>query len=286
MSTIAWLGTGLLGTGFVEALLARGEEVVVWNRSPEKTAPLAAKGARVASSIAGAVRGATRVHLCLSDDASVEAVLPEVLSALADGAAIVDHTTVSPRGARERATRLADLGVGFLACPVFMAPAAARAAGGRMLCAGPAPLADALAPALRAMTGELVRLGEDAGRAAATKLVGNTLILGVTAVLADALTVGVASGLDAAEIHTFALGFPFTGTVQGRGAKMTTGDFTPSFELTMARKDVRLMLEAAEGLPLATLPQLAARMDTLVAEGKGALDVGVLAADVGRPERR
>lgn len=285
MTNIAWLGAGLLGAGFVESLLARGETVAVWNRTPEKAAPLGAKGARVASTIAEAVRGAARVHLCLSDDASVEAVLPEVLAALAEGATIVDHTTVSPTGARERAARLAARGVGFLACPVFMAPAAARAASGRMLCAGPTHLTTALAPALRAMTGDLVQLGEDTGRAAATKLVGNTLILGITAVFADALTVGVAAGLDAAEVHAFALGFPLAGTIQGRGAKMAEGDFAPSFELTMARKDVRLMLDATKGHPLATLPSLAARMDTLVQEGQGACDVGVLAIDAVRPER-
>ena len=280
MKTIAWLGAGLLGSGFVESLLARGEAVAVWNRTLAKATPLAEKGARVVPTIAEAVKGADRVHLCLSDDASVDAVLPEVLAALAAGTPIVDHTTVSPAGARERAAKLAALGVGFLACPVFMAPAGARTASGRMLCAGPSALADALAADLGAMTGDLVRLGEDAGRAAATKLVGNTLIIGVTAVFADALTVGVAAGLDASEVHAFALGFPLGGTIQGRGAKMAKGDFSASFELTMARKDVRLMVDASKGRPLATLPSLASRMDALVEAGHGASDVGVLAVDI------
>jgi 3-hydroxyisobutyrate dehydrogenase-like beta-hydroxyacid dehydrogenase len=56
---------------------------------------------------------------------------------------------------------------------------------------------------------------------------------------------------------------------------MSAGNFTPGFELTMARKDVRLMLETAVG-PLAVLPGVADRMDTLIAEGHGDQDMGVL----------
>ena len=109
------------------------------------------------------------------------------------------------------------------------------------------------------------------------KLVGNALILGVTAALADAMAIGLATGLSRAEVHAFATAFPFGNIVQGRGAKMAEGDYSPSFELAMARKDVRLMLEATGTQPMSVLPSLAARMDALLAEGLGALDFGVIA---------
>jgi hemerythrin-like domain-containing protein len=69
--------------------------------------------------------------------------------------------------------------------------------------------------------------------------------------------------------------------VEPRGSRMAKGDFAPSFELTMARKDLRLGLEAAErsGLPLAVLPALAKRMDEVIAAGHGAEDYGVIAAE-------
>jgi 3-hydroxyisobutyrate dehydrogenase-like beta-hydroxyacid dehydrogenase len=67
--------------------------------------------------------------------------------------------------------------------------------------------------------------------------------------------------------------------VDGEGA-MARGQFSPaSFELTMARKDVRLMLESAGALPLATLPGIAARIDALIAAGHGREDLSALAAD-------
>jgi 3-hydroxyisobutyrate dehydrogenase-like beta-hydroxyacid dehydrogenase len=59
---------------------------------------------------------------------------------------------------------------------------------------------------------------------------------------------------------------------------MAAGNFQPGFEMTMARKDLRLMLEAAAGAPLCVLPALAARLDEAIAEGHGSEDVGAIAA--------
>ena len=70
--------------------------------------------------------------------------------------------------------------------------------------------------------------------------------------------------------------FNTAGIVKGRGKAMIAGDYTPSFELTMARKDVQLILEAAGAQPLAVLPAVAARMDELIADGHGAADLAVM----------
>lgn len=72
---IAILGTGLLGSGFARAARRRGEEVRVWNRTAARAAPLAEVGAEVCAEAADAVRGVERVHVVVSDDAAVDAVL-------------------------------------------------------------------------------------------------------------------------------------------------------------------------------------------------------------------
>ena len=72
---IAFMGAGLMGSGFVRRLLAKGHEVHVWNRNPARTAPLVAEGARAFASAAEAVKGVDRVQISLADDASVDAVL-------------------------------------------------------------------------------------------------------------------------------------------------------------------------------------------------------------------
>ena len=67
--------------------------------------------------------------------------------------------------------------------------------------------------------------------------------------------------------------------VAGRGKNMAQGNFALSFELAMARKDVRLMLETTGELPMSVLPGIAQRMDQLIAQGHSAEDATVVARD-------
>ena len=137
MANVAFLGTGLLGAAFAEAAVKRGDTVTAWNRSPDKVLALARFGIKAAATPAEAVRGASRVHLVLKDDAVVEEVISAARSGLSAEAMLIDHTTTLPRLTADRAKRLHAQGVKYLHCPVFMGPAAARNAQGLMMVAGP-----------------------------------------------------------------------------------------------------------------------------------------------------
>ena len=278
MTKLAFLGTGLMGSGLAEAAAKRGDQVTAWNRTLAKAQPLATHGVRVATSPADAVAGADRVHLILTDDAVVDSVLESCGGALR-GPLVIDHTTASPAGTAARAGKLEARGVAFLHAPVFMTPAMCRAGQGLMLAAGPASVFERAAPGLRAMTGTVEYLGERRDLAAAHKLFGNAMILTITAGLSDIFALAKSLGISPGEAHGLFAKFNAAGTIAGRGLNMSKGDYRASFELTMARKDARLMIEAARGERLAVLPAIAARMDELLARGLGADDVGVLAAD-------
>ncbi len=282
MAHIAFLGTGLLGSAFAEAAVKRGDTVTAWNRSPDKVLALAKFGVRAATTPAAAVRGASRVHLVLKDDVVVEEVIAAARSGLSADAILIDHTTTLPRLTAERAERLQAQAVKYLHCPVFMGPPAARNAQGLMVVTGPRALFESVQADLARMTGRLDYLGERTDLAAVNKLLGNAMIIGVSAVMADVLTLAKACGVDAGDAVGLLGALDMNAIVARRGKSMATGDFTPSFELVMARKDVRLMLETSGGLPLATLPAVAARMDELIAAGHGARDSAVLAIDAVR----
>ena len=279
MATIAFLGTGLLGSAFAEAAAARGDSVSVWNRSAHKAQALARLGVRVAATPAEAVRGASRVHLVLKDDAVVEAVIAAAREGLGADAVLLDHTTTLPERTALRAQALAQEGLRYLHCPVFMGPAAARKAQGSMLVCGAQALYEQVQPDLQAMTTRVQYLGARSDLAAVNKLLGNAMILGLTAVVADILTLAQA-GQVAPQAAMSLLGLlDLNAMLAGRGMNMAQGNFTPSFELSMARKDIGLMLQAAGERPLAMLPQVAARMDQLIAAGHGALDACALGLD-------
>src|SRR6476619_7414057 len=92
---IAFFGTGLMGSGFVRRLRANGHEVNVWNRGAAKARALEADGAHAFDEPAAALAGAERIHLSLSDDASVDAVLEPLAAAIPPATWIVDHTTTA-----------------------------------------------------------------------------------------------------------------------------------------------------------------------------------------------
>ena len=276
MANIAFLGTGLLGAAFAEAAAARGDTVTAWNRTAAKAQALARFGVKAAASPAEAVRGAARIHLVLRDDAVVEEVIAAARAGLSPGAILLDHTTTRPDLTDARAKRLQAEGLDYLHCPVFMGPAAARQAQGSMMVAGPRALFERVEADLARMTSRLEYLGERADLAAAHKLFGNTVIIGLVAIMADVLAIARSGGVDPQAAIDRLRTLDLNAMVARRGVAMAKGDFTPSFELAMARKDVGLMLETAEGAPLAALPAIAARMDELIAAGHGDKDASAL----------
>jgi len=278
MANIAFLGTGLMGAALAEAAAKRGDRVTVWNRTAAKARALEAFGIRVAETVPAAIAGAERIHVMLADDAAVDPVLDAAGQGL-HSALVIDHSTTSPAGTAARAKRLEARGIAFLHCPVFMSPKMCREAGGMMLVAGPQATFARAEGALRAMTGRVDYLGERRDLAAANKLFGNAMIIAICGGLADVYAMAASLGISAQDAHSLFSKFNPTGTLTYRGAAMASGDYTPHFELTMARKDARLMMEAAQGRELVVLPAIAKRMETLIARGFGSDDMGVLAVD-------
>jgi 3-hydroxyisobutyrate dehydrogenase-like beta-hydroxyacid dehydrogenase len=276
MTSIAFLGTGLLGGAFVEAALKRGDQVTVWNRTSAKAHALEGFGARVAATPAEAARGAARVHLVLRDDAVVDDVIAQLRPGLDADAIIIDHTTTLPALTAARSRRLNSEGVRYLHCPVFIGPAAAREGKGAIMVCGPRTLFDAVRPGLEQQAGQVRYLGERPDVAAVFKLCGNAYTIGIAALVADVFTIAAAEDVPPIDTMMVLDFIDPRAVITGRGKRMAAEDFSPTFELTMARKDVQLMVDAAAGAPLAVLPGLVERMDAMIAQGHGADDLGIL----------
>lgn len=282
----AFLGMGLLGSNFVQALRRRSEAVTVWNRSPGRTDKVASVGALVATSPAEAVRGATRVHLTLKDDAAVDQVLAAARPGFGPGLVIVDHTTTTVEGTVKRTAYWRAEGFTYVHAPVFMGPGNALEGTGTMMVSGDRGLFDRLAPALSPMTGTLKWVGEEVGQAAALKLVGNSLILTLSAGLTDVIALAGSLGVDRTEVSRLFEDLGVTSWIPTRLKRLYDSDpASPTWELQMARKDAGVMMDTAKeaGKPLTVIPALAAQMDDLIARGDGALDYTVIAREARKP---
>ena len=259
-------------------MLARGDRVVVWNRTASKAHALEPLGATIAATPEAAVSEADHVHLALSDDAVVDEIMGRCASRLRTGATVLDHSTTAPAGTNVRLPRMVAEHIRFLHCPVFMSPQMCRESKGIMLVSGPEAVFNDVAHQLRMMTGDVWYLGERPNLAASYKIFGNSMLFVIAAGISDVFA--MAKGLDIAPADALSVfsRFDAGSMIPSRGAKMARADFSATFELTMARKDMRLMIEAAQGQPLAVLPCIATRMDEAIANGHGQDDLGAIAA--------
>jgi 3-hydroxyisobutyrate dehydrogenase len=284
---ITILGTGRLGSGFARALRRGGHEVRAWNRTIARAEPLAADGISIVTDAAEAVRGAERVHVVVSDDAAVDAVLAAAAPGLAPGAFVLDHSTTSTAGALERTARWRAQGIAYLHAPVFMGPQNALESTGLILVSGDREVVARATPLLTSMTGKLVDLGPRVDRAAAFKLVGNLLLMAFAAGFSDMIALGRAMSLAPEEVRQLFDVFNPGASLPARYQRMIDAAYDqPSWDLAMARKDARLMLAAAAsgGRELRMLPALVEQMDTMIARGFGEADWTVVAKDLVKPD--
>lgn len=268
MAVVAVLGMGLLGSGFAENLAEKGHDVRVWNRTRSKCAAAEASGATVADTPEAAIAGVDRIHLVLSEDGVVDAVI-EAMGPTIE-APIFDHSTNAPAKVLVRVHRLAARGVTYVHAPVFMGPANSRAATGMMLVSGDPAVLSEWTDTLADMTGTVRNLGDDPSRAATVKLTGNAMLVVLTAGMGDVYRIGAANGMTPEDcLELFDL---FSPSPAGMGRR-ALAEGSANFELTMARKDVGLMIDAAGGsADLITLPAIAEAMDAAIEDGMGSDD--------------
>ncbi|MET9302980.1 NAD(P)-dependent oxidoreductase [Micromonospora aurantiaca] len=243
MKIIAVLGTGHMGTPIARRLLAGGNRVSVWNRSPERSEPLAAVGATVAASPSAAVDGAD-VVVMLTDAAAVETVLfgPDgAATALRPGTVVVQMSTIGPDEVRAVAGRL-PAGVSLLDAPVGGSVDAARGGTLAIFAGGPADTVERAAPVLEQLGS--VRHCGPIGAGAAVKLVANTGLVTAVAALHDALAVAAALGVD----RQTALDVLGRGALAGAVGRVTAPG--ASFAVALAAKDARLALRLPGAAPL------------------------------------
>ncbi|MFD2763578.1 NAD(P)-dependent oxidoreductase [Micromonospora eburnea] len=268
MDVIALLGTGTMGTAVGRRLLATGRQhLTVWNRTPARTGPLVAAGARAAATPAEAVRDADLVITMLTDAAAVEEVLYGVdgaATALRPGTHLVEMSTIGPRALAELVGRL-PAGVPLVDAPVAGSAGAAQAGRLVVLAGGTEAAVTRVTPVLK-LLGTVRRCGGP-GRGAALKLVLNTALVTAVAATADALAVAEAVGVD----RRTAVEALATGPLGGAVARATATD--AAFAVALAAKDARLALDALDGVPA---PVLRATASVLAAAPRPDEDIAVL----------
>jgi 3-hydroxyisobutyrate dehydrogenase len=276
MTTVAFLGTGIMGRPMAANLARSGVAVRAWNRTRAKAEPLASDGVVVAESAAEAVDGADLLVTMLADGPAVA----EVFAGLSLGPETVwlQTSTVGVEWIARLAEAAATAGVPFVDCPVLGTKAPAEQAQLQVLAAGPEEVRERVAPVFDAIGSRTLWLGAEPGLATRLKLVMNAWILTLTNGTAESLALAGALGVDPQLFFDLMTGTGFdVPYARAKGPMMLSGEYSTSFPAALAEKDARLVVAAAgDTVDVAGAEAALKHLNAAVEAGHGEADMAAL----------
>ncbi len=250
VSTVSFIGLGVMGAPMARHLAAAGHSVTVYNRTPAKAlAWVALYGHRAAPTPREAAEGAEVVFLCVGNDDDVRQVVygPDgALAGVGAGAVLVDHTTASAQVARELSEACAEFGVGFVDAPVSGGQAGAENGQLTIMCGADDEAFYEIARPVMSAYAKACSLMGPAGSGQLTKMVNQVCIAGIVQGLSEGINFAVRAGLDPdAVIEVIRHGAAQSWQMENRGTTMARGEFDFGFAVDWMRKDLGIVL--AEG---------------------------------------
>lgn len=252
-------------------LVKAGVDVVVWNRSPGKSKPLADAGASVASNLAELGRQCSLVFLCVNRTEDVQACLSELTSEAGPGTLFVDHSTISPAGAKQIHQELAGRGFRFVDAPITGGSMGAQKGQLTIFCGGEATDIDEAGKAMSAYAKRFERVG-GAGAGQMMKMANQIAVGGALLALCESLAFASRAGLDVAQTRELLSGGAAgSWAFENYGPKILAKDWSPGFSIKNQRKDFAYCLEAAEelGIPIPGTELVDELLSVLQEDGRG-----------------
>lgn len=269
---IGFIGLGIMGRGMAANILRAGFPLTVWNRTPERTAPLAAAGAQVADGPAALAAVSDIVITCVSDTPDVEEVIlgPQgIIHGARPGSLVIDMSTISPEATRRIAAALAERGVDMLDAPVSGGSEGAAKGTLSIMVGGKAEVLQRALPVLQAMGQRITHVG-DHGAGQTVKLVNQVIVVGNCLAMCEGLLLAQAGGVDLHKaLEAVSAGAAGSWMLSQRGPQILARDWRPGFTVALQQKDLRLVLEAADqlGVPLPGTALIFQLYRTLEAKG-------------------
>ena len=246
---VGFLGLGIMGSGMAANLARAGFDVTVWNRTPDKCAPIVGLGARQAATPREVVAQSDITFAMLSDPAAAEEVClgpGGAIEAVTSGKGYVECSTIAPDTCIKIGAAIAAKGGRFLEAPVSGSRKPAEDGTLVFLAAGDKTLFDDAQPALSKMGRKSIYLGET-GSGAKMKLVNNLVIGGMMAVFCEGIALSEGIGLKLDDfLDVLDSGIMANPLFKMKGPLVGNGDFAPAFPLKHMQKDFRLIAGLAE----------------------------------------
>lgn len=243
---IAFIGTGVMGASMVRNLLAKGNSVTVYNRTPEKALALVKDGAVFAGTIEEAVKDAEAVFTIVGYPKDVEEVYSKIFKYASPGIVAVDMTTSKPSLAAKLYEEGKQYGISVMDAPVTGGDTGAREGTLTIMAAGDKESYDKVLPLLEAMGTKIFYMGK-AGNGQHTKMANQIALAGTLVSDMESMVYASRVGMDPKTIQNVLQG-GFSGSVQMTKTvpRVLNGDLEPGFYIKHFIKDMRIAIEESE----------------------------------------
>ena len=275
---IGWIGLGRMGTPMCMALVNKGFDVTVQNRSQDKVQTMAKAGATAGGTFAAIATTVESIHTCLPDAAALDDVMFQtegILAGAKPGLVIVDHSTINPDHARSLARAALERGAAFIDAPVSGSGTVAERGELTIMAGGEQTSFDTVLSALEAM-GSTVRLMGPSGSGSLTKLINGLIMATTLAVSFEGLGLAAKTGVDTQALVDVVRTASGASRAWERNAhRILSGEYGRDGAVRLITKDVDLAHDVADAAGI-TLPVLEAAR----ARWHEALDMGIGEEDI------
>jgi 2-hydroxy-3-oxopropionate reductase len=280
MTTLGFIGLGIMGAPMAGHLIAAGHTVYLNTRSAVPAALLDAGGHACASAQEVAQK-ADVIFLMLPDTPDVEALLfgdKGVASGLTPGKTVVDMSSISPMETKAFAAKVNALGCQYMDAPVSGGEVGAKAASLTIMVGAEETTFNTVLPLLQLMGKNITLVGGN-GDGQTCKVANQIIVALNIAAVGEALLFASKAGADPAKVRQALMGgFAASRILEVHGERMVKRTFNPGFRIGLHQKDLNLALQGAKSLGL-SLPQTAGAaqlMQVCAANGMANLDHSAL----------
>jgi len=287
MTTISFVGLGIMGAPMAAHLVDAGFDVIGVNRTPDAVERLVRHGGKGAASIGEAVQEADVVALMVPDSPDVQEVLAGpggVFESAKPGTLVIDFSSIRPDVTHELAKQARERGLRILDAPVSGGEAGARHAALSIMVGGERADFDAAKPVFDVVGRTVVLVGPN-GAGQTVKAANQLIVATNIQALAEAVVFLQAYGVDlAAALEVLGGGLAGSAVLQQKKQNMLDQRFEPGFRIALHHKDMGIVTSAAReaGVVLPVGAIIAQLMASANAVGDGGLDHSALLRGVQR----
>ncbi|QYK53994.1 MAG: NAD(P)-dependent oxidoreductase [Fimbriimonadaceae bacterium] len=267
---IGFIGLGTMGSPMAGHLASKGFNTLVWNRTPGKEAHAVSCGATLADSPEQVAQTCDIIALCLGRTGDVTEIVGRLLENCKPGATIVDHSTISPAGARNLFNYCKSHQVEFVDAPITGGSMGAQAGTLTIFCGGTESAFETVKPVLEAYGKRIAHVGES-GQGQMMKMANQIAVGGALLGLCESLAFAERAGLDLQTARDLlSTGAAGSWAFDNYGPKVIAKDWSPGFSVKNQRKDFGYCQESAAemNMPIPGTALVDALLAELTASGR------------------